>query len=439
MPDTYNSKYTAAQIESFFDLLNSNSFITNTVSNLVNYYLKTELYTKTEIDTIVANIKNSRFESVSVLPTENIKTNVIYLLPASSSKTNNIKDEYINLDGTTGGWEKIGSTSVDLSNYVTLQALNNALANYVTSSDLTTALENFTPSEQGTDDYSDLDNKPSIENVTLDGNKSASDLGLAKSSDLVNKQDKIQVTTMPEASIDLLNKVIQYIGVTTQDYIHNYYYECISDGESTPSYSWQQTNVQPSSSSESSNGGHTIENSEGTDLIQRDTLQFGEGFKAEDDSTNEKTVISPNVMQSGDMDDVVTPLPSVQSRYHRYSTEEQIVGTWIDGSTLYEKVISGLAMPQVTTTSEILKYNLSSYGVPSDATVVAYDAYIANGDNVYKRCHFANAVDVDYSIMQFNSWFTNDPTTGRQFAVRNNKSTYNDYLITVIVQYTKTT
>ena len=285
MPDTYNSKYTAAQIESFFDLLNSNSFITNTVSNLVNYYLKTELYTKTEIDTIVTNIKNSRFESVSVLPTENIKTNVIYLLPASNSKTNNIKDEYINLDGTTSGWENIGSTSVDLSNYVTLQALNNALANYVTSSDLTTALENFTPSKEGTDDYSELDNKPSIENVTLDGNKSASDLGLAKSSDLVNKQDKIQVTTIPEASIDLLNKVIQYIGATTQDYIHNYYYECISDGKSTPSYSWQQTNVQPSSGS---GGSYTA----------------GDGIDITDDT------ISIDPMPAEDMGDVIDELPT---------------------------------------------------------------------------------------------------------------------------------
>lgn len=31
---------------------------------------------------------------------------------------NNIKDEYINLDGTTAGWEKIGDTELDLSGYV---------------------------------------------------------------------------------------------------------------------------------------------------------------------------------------------------------------------------------------------------------------------------------------------------------------------------------
>lgn len=33
-------------------------------------------------------------------------------------QVNNIKDEYINLDGTTAGWEKIGSTEIDLRNYV---------------------------------------------------------------------------------------------------------------------------------------------------------------------------------------------------------------------------------------------------------------------------------------------------------------------------------
>ena len=34
----------------------------------------------------------------------------------------------------------------------------------------------------GSSDYTDLSNKPSIENITLSGNKSASDLGLATQS-----------------------------------------------------------------------------------------------------------------------------------------------------------------------------------------------------------------------------------------------------------------
>ena len=48
----------------------------------------------------------------------------------------------------------------------------------------------------------------------------------------------------------------------------------------------------------SQSGGHVIENSTGTDLTQRDTLQFAGGLKATDDSTNGKTIVddSPTEM-----------------------------------------------------------------------------------------------------------------------------------------------
>ena len=122
------------------DLTNDSGFITKVVNDLVSYYLKSETYSKTEVDDIVTAIKNSRFEVVATLPTTDIKTNVIYLVPKSPSQTSNVKDEYINLDGTTAGWEKIGDTEIDLSNYVTTQALNTALAAYTTTADLTTLL-----------------------------------------------------------------------------------------------------------------------------------------------------------------------------------------------------------------------------------------------------------------------------------------------------------
>ena len=82
-------------------------------------------------------------------------------------------------------------------------------------------------------------------------------------------------------------------------------------------------------------GGHTIEDSTGTALTQRDIMQFSDSFAPTDDSTNEVTKIGLNKLTSGEMDDIVTPLPSVQSRYHEYSTDEQIVGKWIDGSYIY--------------------------------------------------------------------------------------------------------
>ena len=107
-------------------------------------------------------------------------------------------------------------------------------------------------------------------------------------------------------------------------------------------------------------GGHTIEDSEGTDLTQRDTLQFGTGLNANDDSTNEKTVITPDVMQSGDMDDVLTPLPSVAPKKEgiKYSTTEQVIGEWIDGKPLYQKTIDFGTLPN--NTSKDVAHNISN-------------------------------------------------------------------------------
>ena len=130
--------------------------MTNAVSNLVNYYLKSETYNKTEVNALIDNVKNSRFEVVAQLPTTDIQTNVIYLVPKSVGQTQNGYDEFINLDGTTSGWELIGSTDIDLSGYVTdselatalsayvtTQSLNTTLAGYVTSGALATTLEGY--------------------------------------------------------------------------------------------------------------------------------------------------------------------------------------------------------------------------------------------------------------------------------------------------------
>ena len=59
------------------------------------------------------------FEVVSVLPTTDISQSTIYLVPKSTAGTNNVYDEYINTTGTAAGWELIGDTTIDLSNYYT--------------------------------------------------------------------------------------------------------------------------------------------------------------------------------------------------------------------------------------------------------------------------------------------------------------------------------
>ena len=57
--------------------------------------------------------------------------------------------------------------------------------------------------------------------------------------DLLNaKQDKMQFATMPTASADNLGQIVQFVG-TTGTYANGYFYRCVSDGESTPTYSWE--------------------------------------------------------------------------------------------------------------------------------------------------------------------------------------------------------
>lgn len=51
------------------DLNNDSAFITNEVNNLVNYYTKTETYTKTEIDNMFAALASSE-EPAGTEPTE---------------------------------------------------------------------------------------------------------------------------------------------------------------------------------------------------------------------------------------------------------------------------------------------------------------------------------------------------------------------------------
>lgn len=450
--------------------------ITKSVDDLVNYYLKTETYSSDEIDTLIETVVATRFEVVQQLPTVDIKTNVIYLVPSQSSSQGHVKDEWINLDGTTAGWEQIGSTAIDLSNYVTTTALNATLTAYVTNTALQTALQSYVTSTDLATTLSDYVTSTDLEdyitetdlNTALEDYTTTEDLEdmLAEKQDVfqlasmptptadtpsgiyeyvgtttanythgyfyepklvngsyawvnvkVQDGDTVQVSSLPNASQSLLGVIYQYTGSTTNDYIngffyqcteenssyiwknkpvqesgkavqldtfptasstyanqiyqytgvsnnfytngywykciedngsyswvnvpvqdseniqvetlpsptvdtwkmvvqyigatdaqnglyHNYFYECVSDGEQNPTYSWQPTKVQKG-------GGHTIENASGTELTQRDVMKFGTGFDATDDSTNEKTVINVKTMTSADMDDVVTPVPSV--------------------------------------------------------------------------------------------------------------------------------
>lgn len=98
------------------ELENDKEFINNTVNNLVNYYTKSETYTKSEVLALVADIPKFSVQIVSTLPTENISNTTIYLLAVTDSDLNNYYEEFLYINNS---WELIGTTKIDLSNYYT--------------------------------------------------------------------------------------------------------------------------------------------------------------------------------------------------------------------------------------------------------------------------------------------------------------------------------
>lgn len=125
--------------ESTSQLLNDSGFINNAVGNLLNYYLKSETYTKGQVDDLIAAVHQFEFVVADTLPTASADTMYkIYLIPAGDSEEDNYKDEYVTiLEEGVYSWEKIGSTAVDLSDYPTneqmAQAIDDAIAAYISS------------------------------------------------------------------------------------------------------------------------------------------------------------------------------------------------------------------------------------------------------------------------------------------------------------------
>ena len=118
-------------------------------ASLVNYYLKTETYSKLEVNAIIDNIKQFRYQVAASLPTPSADTvGIIYLIPSSKPKTQNIKEEYITIyENSAYKWEHIGDTNIDLSGYSTTEQMNaaiaSALASYYTKSQVDAMIANI--------------------------------------------------------------------------------------------------------------------------------------------------------------------------------------------------------------------------------------------------------------------------------------------------------
>ena len=90
-------------------------FITASVNNLVNYYAKSQTYTKAEVQALIDTVKQFTYEVVETLPTASALTmNKIYLVPSPTPLSQNTRDEFITIAREQSGsvvyqWEQIGS------------------------------------------------------------------------------------------------------------------------------------------------------------------------------------------------------------------------------------------------------------------------------------------------------------------------------------------
>lgn len=112
---------------------------------LQDYYIKSDTYSKVEIDNLIQNIPILEFKIVDELPLIG-ETNIIYLVPTNDVKQytiendtlfydtkrlrnieeNNVREEYIWIDNK---WELLGTTKIDLADYATKEEVNQSLDN----------------------------------------------------------------------------------------------------------------------------------------------------------------------------------------------------------------------------------------------------------------------------------------------------------------------
>ena len=91
----------------------------------IKQYIGNYTYSQAEVQALISAIKTIQVQVVQTLPpVSEGQTNIIYLVPKSSTGTNNYYFEYV---FTGSAYELIGDTEVDLSNYYNKSQVDNLL------------------------------------------------------------------------------------------------------------------------------------------------------------------------------------------------------------------------------------------------------------------------------------------------------------------------
>ena len=141
------------------DALDTKANVSANISTFTNDAgYQTSSQVSSAIAAAIGDITELEYQVVQELPVTGEK-GVIYLVPNSGTAPN-VYDEYLWLpSGQSGSYEKIGTTAVDLSDYVTNSDLSTTLAAYATTASLATVATSGA--------YADLSNKPTIPVITM--------------------------------------------------------------------------------------------------------------------------------------------------------------------------------------------------------------------------------------------------------------------------------
>jgi len=163
----------AAKTEVENEMPDTSNFITKAVSDLTNYYTKTQIDSEvSDLENKISAIPKFAIAVVTSLPTSNISSTTIYLLKTSETETGNLYTEYVYVNST---WESLGTQTLDLSGYLKTTDFNTEIANYLTETEINTAISNALASY--------------VKTTTL-------------TAELAKKQDKLTFDSTPTADSD---------------------------------------------------------------------------------------------------------------------------------------------------------------------------------------------------------------------------------------------
>lgn len=114
---------------------------------------------------------------------------------------------------------------------------------------------------------------------------------------------------------------------------------------------------------------------------------------------------------------------TIEQKPTHYSTDEQVIGTWIDGKPLYQKTI-------------IWQGNLPAGQTQIDPQISNIDAMIELKGTVFREQYFTNICEAESSTQMVNTYYH---IGSHKICIDINKLAYNNATVRLTLQYTKTT